>query len=459
MKRWMWFAGALVSLVVIGTAFYLGYRKNAEKTAIPVTVPQTTAVDRGNVAFTVTGPGVSVDNGETVLESMINGRIENLAVRPGDHVSAGQVLATLGPQVEFENAVNTAQAQVQDVQQQLNGVSPELLLSQAQLTQAQAEQDYQMANNLRLNPNSQRGSEAACEAATAEFHLAEQAFTDAENAYNDVSNLPVEDSLRNNALSVLAAARHRKDLATWNLDYLQGKPSADEVTASNAKADAAKATLDQANRDLALAQNGQSPDLLNARAALETARATLAQAQADLSNLAVKAPFDGVILEVSAQTGQSVTNGLSLMSISNLKNQEVLVTVVEEDLNLVHAGQPVDLFFDALPDTTLSGKITRVVPKRSEEDKAVYPVYISVNQFPDNLVPGMTVDATITINERTGVLRLPRTVVRSVGTDQAEVEVWTGSVIEKRTIQVGLHGDSYVEILSGLDEGDQVVAQ
>ena len=459
MKRWMWFAGALVPLAVIGAAFYLGYRKNAEKTTVPVTVPQTTAVDRGDVVFTVTGPGVSVDNGETALESQVNGRIENLAVRPGDHVSAGQVLATLGPQADFENAVNTAQAQVQDAQQQLNGVSPELLLSQAQLAQAQAEQDYQTANNLQLNPNSPRGSKAAREAATAEFHLAEQAFTDAQNAYNDVSNLPVDDTSRNNALSVLAAARQRKDVATWNLDYLQGKPSADEVTASDAKADAAKAALDQANQNLALAQNGQSPDLLNTKAALETAQANLAQAQADLSNLAVKAPFDGVVLDVSAQTGQSVTDGSPLMTISNLKNQEVQVTVVEEDLNLVHAGQPVDLFFDAIPETTLSGKIARIVPKRSEEDKAVYPVYISIDQIPDDLVPGMTVDATITIDKRTNVLRLPRTAVRSVGTDQAEVEVWTGSVVENRTIQVGLHGDSYVEILSGLDEGDQVVAQ
>jgi RND family efflux transporter MFP subunit len=455
----MWFAGAIVTLAVIGGAFYLGYRQNAAKAVVPVVPPQTIPVERGDVTFTVTGPGVSVDDGETTLASQVNARLLEIAAQPGELVTAGQVLAALGPKADFENTVSAARAQVQEAQQVLDGLSPELLISKAQVAQTQAEQDYQTANRRRLNPNSSRGSQAAIEAATAEFHLSKQAFEDAQNAYNNVNGQGADDVPKNMALAELAAARHRKDLATWNLDYLQGKPSANEVAASNAKADEAKAALEKANLDLALAQSGQSPDLLSAQATLQSAQAALTQAQADLEHLEIKAPFDGVVLDVSGQIGRAVSADTPLMTLSNMKDLEAQVTVVEEDLNLIHPGQAVELFFDALPETTVSGKIARIVPKRVEGDKAIYPVYIAIDQIPDDLVPGMTVDATIIIDQRSNVLRLPRTAIRSVGDAQAEVQVWTGMAVEKKTIQVGLHGDSYVEVLSGLGEGDQVVAQ
>ena len=118
-------------------------------------------------------------------------------------------------------------------------------------------------------------------------------------------------------------------------------------------------------------------------------------------------------------------------------------------------GQPCDLYFDAFPDQNVSGKISRIVTKRADADKPVYTVFIQTENTPKDLVGGMTADATIVIDQKTGVLRLPRTAIRSLGTEKAEVEVWTGSATEKRTIQVGLRGDSYVEVLSGLKEGER----
>jgi macrolide-specific efflux system membrane fusion protein len=74
-------------------------------------------------------------------------------------------------------------------------------------------------------------------------------------------------------------------------------------------------------------------------------------------------------------------------------------------------------------------------------------------------VAGMTADASIVIARQSGVLRLPRALVlaRSDGTSQ--VKVWTGDQVEERTIQVGLRGDVYIEVLDGLREGELVVGQ
>ncbi len=459
MKRWMWIAGSFLVLAVIGGAFYFGYQENIKKTTASVQAPQTTAVERGDVIFTVTGPGISVDSGEITLESQVNGKLESLNVNPGDRISSGQVLATLGPRADFENVVNTDRANVLEAQATLDATSPAKLLAQAKLNQALALQEYQKANNQRLNPNYVRGSQSSIEAATAEYYLAENAFKEAQHAYDEVSNFPVDDVSRNNALNILALARKRFNIAILELNYLQSKPTADEVAASNAKADVAKATLEEANHALELAQNNQSPELLQAKAGLDSAQAALAKAQADLDHLVIKAPFDGVVLNVSGQIGQNMAKGALVMTVSNSKGLEVQVTVVEEDLNLIHVGQPVELFFDAIPDKTISGKISRIVPERVQGDQALYPVYISLDQIPDALVQGMTVDASITIDRKTNVLRLPRTAVRSLGGDKAEVEVWTGEAVEKKIIQLGLSGDSYVEVLSGLDVGDLVVVQ
>jgi multidrug efflux pump subunit AcrA (membrane-fusion protein) len=65
----------------------------------------------------------------------------------------------------------------------------------------------------------------------------------------------------------------------------------------------------------------------------------------------------------------------------------------------------------------------------------------------------------ITIQKRVGVLCLPRSVVRASGVDEVSLKVWTGQTIETRTVTIGLRGDSDVEILSGLSEGEQVVIQ
>jgi multidrug efflux pump subunit AcrA (membrane-fusion protein) len=74
-------------------------------------------------------------------------------------------------------------------------------------------------------------------------------------------------------------------------------------------------------------------------------------------------------------------------------------------------------------------------------------------------VPGMTVDASIIVAQRTGVLQLPRALVRAGADGTAQVDVWADARVEKRTVQIGLRGDVYVEILAGLREGEQVVGQ
>ena len=184
-------------------------------------------------------------------------------------------------------------------------------------------------------------------------------------------------------------------------------------------------------------------------------------AQATFDNMELKAPFDGIVLEVSAQVGQSIGQGTALMTLMDPNAIQVRATVVEEDLPLLRAGQAVNLFFDALPETNITGTLDRIVPHRDADTQtqAVYPVYILLDQIPEFLAEGMTVDASIVIENQSDVLRLPRALVHAHSDGTGEVDVWLNGQTEQRTVQVGLRGDSFVEILSGLDEGEAVVAQ
>lgn len=462
MKRWRIIAAAGLALVVIGGAGYWGVRSSQAKNPTPAAAPDTVAVERGDVAYTVTGPGVSVDNGETILESRVAGRVESLLVRPGDRITAGQILAALGDRTKFEDAVKEKQVQVLNAQQALEDLiakAPKesadallaLLDAQGKATKAQATVDamkYPRANQQRID------------AANNDYQQALQNVALAQKAYDEVTNLPEYDSRRIDALNVLTEAQMQRDHFLGLYNWLTGKPTDADVAQ-------AQAALKQAQADVAVAQHtygrikdGPDPTKLDlAKATLEDAKAQFREAQADVKNLEIRAPFDGSVLDVAGRVGQSVADGAPLMTVSNSASLEAQVTVVEEDLRLIHVGQPCTLFFDAYADQDLTGKIARILTKRAEEDKPVYSVFIQINKTPKDMVAGMTVDATIIIDEKKDVLRLPRTVIRSLGNDQAEVSVWNGVSEEKRTIQVGLRGDSYVEVLSGIKEGTLVVSR
>jgi RND family efflux transporter MFP subunit len=194
-------------------------------------------------------------------------------------------------------------------------------------------------------------------------------------------------------------------------------------------------------------------------ATLKNAQDALTTAQTNLAALDVRAPFDGVVLAVSAGPGQSVPAGAPLLTITRPGSLEVRATVVEQDYPLIAAGQPAQLFFEALVDVSVTGRVVRIVPQRSSDTQVLYPITIQLDQLPAHLAPGMTADGSIVIDQRQDVLRLPRAVAHARADGTAQVQVWNSGQAVTRNITVGLRGDSFVEVLSGLQAGEQVVAQ
>ncbi len=201
------------------------------------------------------------------------------------------------------------------------------------------------------------------------------------------------------------------------------------------------ATILKADNDLALK-----------KAQLDDARTTLAQ-------MDLKAPFSGVVVEVDAVANQPYHANDVLFKIIDPKALEVVANVTQEDYPLLKAGQDAMVYFDARPDVIAQGRVDRLVPKLVPGASPTYDIYISLNEVPDGLVDGMTVDTNVTIASRQGVLCLPRSVVHASGSNQVMLQVWNGLGTANRQVTIGLRGDSNIEIVSGLQEGEQVVVR
>ncbi len=219
------------------------------------------------------------------------------------------------------------------------------------------------------------------------------------------------------------------------------------------------AQVAQAKENLEKLLSPRSETILRASAELEQARLTLEQKRAQLAQAVITAPFSGTVLDVKVRPGESVAANATAIVLSDTGAVEAETSVVEEDWPLVQTGQTAELFFDARPADAIQGHVSRRVPQRITGDRPLYPIYIALDTAPDGIVSGMTVDASIVIDQRSAVLRLPRALVRARSDNTATVKVWTGDRSVERTITVGLRGDLYVEIVDGLSEGEQVVGE
>lgn len=259
----------------------------------------------------------------------------------------------------------------------------------------------------------------------------------------------------------LAEANSR--LAAANSDYRVRLQTAQlDVDAARANLAAAGKTpgADAASLRLALKRAELQLRSTKLQGVDASAKQAVKDASDALAESKIKAPFAGVVTEVRATAGDQVQPGQIIMVIADVGSLEIRSTVTEQDYPLLKVGQRAEVFFDAAPDATPDAKIARIVPQRlAEGDRTLFPVFITVKDMPKGLAVGMTADAAIVVDERTDVLTLPREVVKTGGNGRAVVDVWVNGRTEQRTVEVGLRGDSTAEILAGLREGDEVVAE
>lgn len=239
----------------------------------------------------------------------------------------------------------------------------------------------------------------------------------------------------------------------------QGQSQSPEVAVSNAEASLAKAKADKEQSD----QNVEA-----------------AQAAVDATTL--KAPIAGTITAVngavgsvaggssssSGSTGQgstsgqgsgstsstSTTSGTGFVDMADLKALQVVAAFAEADAIKIKAGQAATVTLNAEPGTTLTASLATVSPTPTTTNGVVsYSATFSLAKLPANARMGQTANVTVQTAKAANALYVPSTAIVTSGTTYT-VTMADGS--GTREVQVGVRGDSYTQITSGLNEGDQI---
>lgn len=208
------------------------------------------------------------------------------------------------------------------------------------------------------------------------------------------------------------------------------------VTQAQASLSQAQAQLAVAEADYqryqSLAERGfASQQLMNqqrasrdsARAAVAQARASLASARTDLSRSIIRSPIDGVVVDRQVNVGQSVAASFQAPTLfviaQDLSRLQANIAVDEADIGEVAEGQPVRFTVDAFPDQEFEARVSQVRQQGSSDQGVVsYTVVVQADNPNGRLLPGMTANAEIVIEQRSDVLRLPNAALRFRPADQ-----------------------------------------
>ena len=198
-----------------------------------------------------------------------------------------------------------------------------------------------------------------------------------------------------------------------------------------------------------------------AESQVEVARLGVAQAQKQLDESAITAPFDGVVASVDADEGDIVSTVTTIVHLVDLTSMELTAEVDEIDIPGVKLGQNAIISVDALPDEQLEGVVTLIGSLPIVEAGLVlYEVKIGFD-VPEGLElkVGMSATADIIVQQRNNVLLAPERAIERDSQGNPMVWVKLDGQIEQRPLVTGVSDGLQTEILDGLAEGEIVAVK
>ncbi|MGB9179134.1 MAG: efflux RND transporter periplasmic adaptor subunit [Pyrinomonadaceae bacterium] len=383
-----------------------GTAQAAEVAAVPVT---TIKAETRTVPSFIEATGSLVANESSDVAPQTSGQVARTPVNVGAFVRQGEVIALL------------------------NNRDARLRLQQAQAGASQAAAAVRQAEaRLGLGPNSRfdastipevRSAAAAYDAALAQQRLAE------------------------------ANARRYAELVET------GDVARSVYDQYRTQADTARAQSNNARQQLETAinlarQNNQA--IQTAQAGLQSAQAQVAIAQKAVNDTTVRAPYSGYISARPIAVGEYVTTASTIATILLTNPIKLQLQVPELDAPKLHAGMSVSLSVDAYPDRKFGGRITAINPAIDPASRSV-TVEAEIENSDNALRSGMFVTARITMPGGGQSVFVPKgAVIHDQNTNSDRIFVVQGTAAHLRVVQVGDEENGSVQILSGVQGGEEV---
>lgn len=503
-RRWL-ALGAVLATVAIIAAFVLSGNARGAAAPAPATVP----VTRGLLVAMVAGSGTIAPEQSLNLAFQAAGTVTEVLVKEGDTVKTGQVLARLDDralQLQVASARGSLEgAKARLAQAQQGNARPEdIAAARAAVVSAEASyakvakgpSEADLASAAAAIRSAQAAYDAAVTsvgtgdsqllAAKAALEKADAAKRAAQGNYDrvswmpDIGSRPEAVALQNATIdSVQAQANYDKLAQTVGGD---AQSRVDAAAAQLAQAQAGLARLDPIAEDLAAARASVDQAKANQaklsgpatatdqqiqEAAVFQAEQSLKQAELALDNATLRAPFGGIVAQVNVVPGSQASGAIAALRLINREPLHVDLKLTENDVAKVQPGRSVKLTIQSLGDWAATGSVLFVAPAAENVNGVV--TYVVRVSFPDSeprVKVGMTADLAIEVARKENALLVPNTALLPKGTGRV-VQVWgtdgTGGqsgppAAREVEVRVGLSDGTTTEIVSGLVEGQQVVA-
>ncbi len=349
-----------------------------------------------------------------------------------------------------EIRVQIAEMDYQDAQQP--ATDTELAEAAAQVERAKDDLE-----ELRDSPTSLEIATAETQVSQAEYNLAK-----AEDRLAELEAGP--DALEiATAETQVSQAEYNLAKAQENLAELEAGPEDLELAQAQTQVTQAEYNLAKAKENLAEIEAGPDPKEIEvAEAKVVSAQATLEEAQAALEAATMTAPFDGTVISVGAEVDDLVSSNAIVVTLADLSDLRVRAIVDETDISQVEIGQQVEITFDAFPGRKLRGEVLEVpLQGHLAQNILTYEVPVSLEGATGvSLKPGMTANLRMVVGRRENALLVPALAVQQ-GEEGPMVMVQDtpqGPGVATR-VEVGLSDGVYIEVVRGLNEGDQVVIE
>ncbi len=486
-----------IGLVIIGFIYAKFFRGSPESSYI------TAVATRGNIEQTVSVVGSTESQVRYSLQFALPGILDAVLVKEGEKVKAGDILAKLengdlAIQLEAQNsALRIAQANLakalagpRNEELNLNRLKVDLAqqdyntavkgqyylssiaqgnLESSRIALDQASQNYNaamqalaaLANNDqtgRLVGSSSTGINSDVTGFIDNYIPALNDYFDAQNQQQAAQNKAAIDQAQNAvAQAQLALTQAQNNYQKAAYDYNR------QLNDLNTNINKANIGVQSAQEQYNLAQaKPRETDVGPLKAQINQAWDGVHLAQYRLDQAQLKAPANGVVSKINYHVGEVVSSVQPFMVLDS-DGFYVKALVSEADIAKIKSQQSVTMTFDALDSSLVfNGVVAEIATAETVLQGVIYyQVKVLLQNPNEQIKPGMTANLIINTQSKSGVLSIPIRAVQYEG-NQAYVQVLMKDSsgkdqVEKRNITTGIQGDENIEVLSGLQEGDQVV--
>lgn len=383
----------IAALVVSGCGAQTSSETEQEK-IVPVNV---TLSQKEDLPEYQSFPGKVMAVDEVSLSPKLGGKVEQILVREGEQVRAGQALIRL----EQKDVIN-------------------------QVNQAQAAYDAALANLSNLEqgqfPQQLAQLESALKQAEANFNNAKENYERMKELFNE-------------------GAIPKQQFEGVELQY-----------------NIAKEQYESAKTQFTITKEKTIPESLSAaKAQVKQAEAMLSAAKSALEDSIITSPIDGTVGAISATVGGLASPGYPLITVGNLNSVEIHISVTEDRINGLKVGQEAEVTVEAVADEPLKGEIVSLSPFKDPMTQ-VYPVKILVPNEKGLLKSGMFARVKLMVALHTDAVTVPEDAV--VSYDGTKI-VYTleGDVAKAITVETGSSSMGKTVIVKGLEAGKEIIVE